>query len=881
MSSSWPSRAFRLPWRAPAEIDHDLEEELQFHLDQRIEELMRGGMAPEAARREALRRFGNLEEARAYCAAVDRGHARVTKRRDWWVGWRQDIGFAGRQLLRAPGFTLVAVLTLALGVGANTAIFSVVHRLLLEPLPYAGGDRIVALQETSAKHQLTMLPQRRVVDAWQARSHALEAVATFNEQDVTLTDGTEPVRLAAGYITSALPAFLGITPPLGRGFLAEEDSTGGPPVAILSYGLWHRRFGGRSDVLGKSVIIDGAPRTIVGVMPRDLTLTFMGGGAERQIWLPLHQHPDDDRVQAMGRLRAGVTAEQAGIELTTIERALDSSEARESLQFDAQAIRPQDMLRGNTRNVLLLLFGVVGVVLLIACVNVANLLLTRASARSREFAVRAALGAGRARLIRQLLTESLCLALLGGALGLFLAWRGLDLLVALRPSSLSELDDVRIQPVALLWSLGLSLGTGLLFGFAPALFATDRSLGQSLRGATAGSGGSAAPRRLRSALVMGEVALSVTLLVGAGLLIRTINRMQQISLGFDPANLATITLVFPHDSTVGPAARGALAQQIVGQLRQVPGVGAATLASGVPPRGGLAFGQLEIDGRSLSADEQTSFLGFTQVSPEYFRLLDLPLRAGHDFSTASGDNETLINESMARHFWPDRDAVGQRYRLSSRAPWQTVIGVVGDVRIPGPASRFGLQTYSLMDPDAMPDNVIVVARIQGDMNATLRLMQRQLAGWGSQVRVTEVTTVASVIDGVIAGPRFSMTLFVAFAGLALVLATVGLYGVISYSVSQRTREIGVRIALGAGVPSVLRLVLGQALRVTLAGVAIGLLAATAGTRTMQSMLYEVDPLDPLTFGLVAVLLIAVALLASYLPARRAAGVDPAVALRSE
>lgn len=880
-SKPWPKRAFQLPWKSGSEIDRELDEEFAFHVEQRTARLVAEGMDEAAARREALRRFGDMNEARAYCRTVDRGQARVERRRDWVTGWRQDLAFAIRQLFRSPGFTLIAVITLALGVGANTAIFSVVHRVVLDPLPFARGDRMVALFETSAKNQLTMLPSRKVIDAWRDKAKSVEAIEMFNAEDVSLAGDDAPEQLSAGFISHTMPQFLGITPSLGRGFLAEENRPGGQPVAMLSFGLWQRRFGGDRTALGQKLKVDGIERTVVGVMPRDVILPFMGNTSSQQIWLPMIGSSDEERAQAIALLRPGVTAKQASAELSAIEAGLQADQPQGSLVFEAQATHPADLINPDTRSVLLLLFAVVGVVLLIACANVANLLLARASTRSREFAIRTALGAGRARLIRQMLTESLCLAILGGALGVFLASQGLTLLTAIRPDRLPQLDEVRLEPIALAWSIGLSLLTGVLFGLAPALFATDRTIGTVIKGATGRGGSHLASRRLRSTLVVAEVAMSVTLLVGAGLLIRTVLELQRVEVGYNPAGLSDLTIRFAKGTDSVPALRRSLANQIIERVGAVPGVETATLASGIPPRMGLAFGSLEVEGDKLADEQKASFIGFTSVGPEYFQLLGLPLRTGSNFTDRSPASDVIINEGMARKYWPGQDPVGKRYRMGERAEWQTVIGTVGDIRMPGQRGEFGkLQTYSPVASRDYWENIEVVIRTRGDRSVVLRQAQAAIAEIPG-ARVSRIESAETMIDAELAGPRFSMSLFVAFAALALVLATIGLYGVISYSVGQRTQEIGVRIALGAATGSVLRLVVGDGLRLTVAGVVLGLLGAALATRTMTTLLYDVDPLDPLTFGLVTIVLLVVATLAAWLPARRATRVDPVVALRSE
>ncbi len=883
MSHDSPRRSFRLPWRKPDEIATELDEEFAFHLEERTKELIAKGMDPTAARDEALRRFGNLPAAKAEIRVLDQRAASSTQRRDWWAGWRQDVTFAVRQLLRAPGFTLVVILTIAFGVGANTAIFSAVHRLLVDPLPFPGGDRLVALMEASPKTGAMIAPFGDVLDTWRKDARSFEGIEAFGEREVAIaTPGTDPERLAAGLISPTLPRFLGIALHLGRAFSPDEAAPNGPRVAILGYGLWQRRFGGQSDVLGQAITIDGAPYTIVGVMPPDLSLPFMQAGPARQLWLPFAPAAGMDRPQAMARLRPGITPEAATAELVRLEEAMDKGSPR-PIDFRGKALRPQEFMPDTLRDGLLILFGVVGVVLLIACANVANLLLAKAATRTHEFAVRTALGAGRARLVRQLLTESSLLALLGGALGVGLAWQALELLRRVRPAMLSPLDDVRIAPVALGWSLGLTVLTGLVFGLAPALFATDRQLADPLRLSTGST--RRGPARVRTALVISEVALSVALLVGAGLLVRTLAELQKINLGYDPEGITAVTLALPQAppaSGATPSPLDPLLESLRQRVTALPGVTGATFASSLPPQTGLAMGVLEAEGTPPEGDAAPRALGFSSVDPDFFSVMGLPLLAGRPFARDARVPEMVINATMAERYWKGTDPVGRRFRIGERGNWITVAGVVPDVRVPVRGSQLGaLQIYSYRAGAAEDfGQVFLVLRTTAGADVA-REVRSLVAQAGGGITLRSIEPMAARMETVLAGPRFTMRLFAGFALLALVLASIGLYGVVSYSVSQRTREIGVRIALGAGRRSVLGMVLRQALGLATAGVALGLLAAAAGTRAMGSLLYEVSPLDPLTFGVVALVLVAVALLAAWVPARRAVGVDPVVALRGE
>jgi putative ABC transport system permease protein len=542
------------------------------------------------------------------------------------------------------------VLTLALGIGATTAIFSVVNRLLLDPIPFPGGDRIVNLNRSNQQGNLYITPTPQLVDAWRKGVRSLEAIAAFGWKDVVVAGGDEPEEMKAGTLSPEVLPLLGVAPTLGRSVLPEDTKTGAPKVVLLGHGIWQRRFAGARDIVGQALTIDGAAHTIVGVMPRDFTVPFMDGGV-RQLWLPLEDNPDAQGAQALAKVRPGVDRDRLNRELSDVMATL-AVERPEYKEWKALALRPQDYLGPGTRDTLLVLLGAVAMVLLIACANVANLLLARASTRDREFAIRAALGAGRWRIVRQLLTESTLLALAGGALGIAVAYRGLDAIVALRPDRLAELDDVRLSPTVLAVSLGLTLLTGLLFGLAPAMFAAARDIGHALKSATRSAAGNVASRRFRSALVIGEVCLSVMLLVGAGLLVRTMLKMQRADIGFEAAGLISARVQLPVERYTKREQRRVVYDQLMQRVRAIPGVGEVTWAMGVPPRTGVTFGDLEIEGTTLKKEERVSLVSSQFGSAEYFRVIRLPIVAGRSFGPDSVDHEVIINEAMARRYWP-------------------------------------------------------------------------------------------------------------------------------------------------------------------------------------------------------------------------------------
>jgi predicted permease len=874
-------RWIRLPWRSRKRIRSDVDDEFQFHLDMRVAELKARGLAPERAHAEAMRRFGDVSDAKEYCRTMDERSTHEEQRRAWFAELGSDLRLAARQLRHSPVFATLAIVTLALGIGATTAIFSVVNRLVLDPIPYPGGDRIVNLSRTNKEGNLYVTPTPRLLKEWRARVKSLEGVAGFGWSDVVLAGREEPEEVKAGKVSAELLPLLQVKPVLGRGILPEDTRMGAPNVVMLGYGLWQRRFGGARDVLGQQLTIDGKPCTIVGVMPRDFTVPFMDAGV-RPLWMPLIDDPDARGAQAIGRFRVGTDRARLDKELSDVLTAL-GVESPEFRDWKAKASRPQDYL-GSTGDTLLILLGAVGMVLLIACANVANLLLARASARQREFAIRAALGAGRWRIIRQLLTESAVLAIAGGALGILVANRGLAIISAFRPDRLAELDEVRLSPTVLFVSLGLTIMTGILFGLAPALFAAGHDIGHSLKSASRSASGHRRMRLLRNVLVVGEVTLSVLLLVGAGLLIRTMVQINRTDIGFEPQGLTAARIQLPEKKFSSRDMRRVAFDQLLERIQSIPGVSEATWAGGVPPRAGVSFGQLEIDGTTVKDNERSAALWSQWASPDYFRALRLPLVAGRPFSTDTAVGEIIVNETMAKRFWPGTTAVGRRLRFDPKAPWTTVVGVAKNITVPSTGrQRAGgisdFQVYFRFGGDF--ESATLLLRTSTPIPDLARRITREVTAFDPGIRVREVTGVDAALAKELAGPKFNMSLLVAFAGLALVLATVGLYGVIAYSVSQRTREMGIRLALGAGQPAVLRLVLSQGARLTLLGLIVGLAGAAGLTRVMVGMLYGVSPLDPLTFVLVGTILGLVAILASYFPARRATQVDPVIALRAE
>ena len=807
----------------------------------------------------------------------------------------QDLRYGARMLWKKPGFTAIAVLALALGIGANSAIFSVVNTVLLKPLPFENADRLVMVWERRPQQNRNAGP---VAPAdfldWQSQNQVFERMAASSGQAFNLTGAGEPAQVLAQVVSPGYFQVLGAQAAVGRTLLEEVDQPGGERVAVLSHRLWQRRFSGDPAVVGRAITLDTESYMVVGVMPAsfsypdtDTEMWVAPQGRVPGIWLPGSPDPATLRglhyLLVTARLKPGVTIEQAQTEMETIAARLEQQYPDVNTGHTARVVSLHEQLIGDVRPALWVLLAAVGFVLLIACANVANLMLARATARHREMAVRAAMGAGRGRLIRQLLTESALLSLLGGAIGLFLAMWGVDLLVALSPENLPRLNEISVDWRVILFTLGVALLTGFAFGLAPAWQASHLDLNSALkeggRSATEGFG----RRRLRSILVVAEVALCIVLLIGAGLLIRSFWRLTEVRPGFDPENLLTMQLSLPRAKYPAEAQMAAFYDQVLRRLETLPGVESVAATWLLPMSGQDAGRGIEVEGYEPAPNERTN-AAFGNVSPGYFRTMRIPLMRGREFAEtdrAGAPGVVVVNESFARRFFRDQDPVGKRMRMRGNdEPWLTVVGVVGDIRHTGLAAEPRAEMYLSYLQSPVPF-MNVVMRTSIDPVSLAPALRREVWAVDADQPVADISTMGQFVSNSIAGRRFNMMLLAVFAGVALLLAAVGLYGVMAYSVIQRTHEIGIRLALGAQARDVLKMIVGQGMLLTLIGTVLGLTAAFALTRLMASLLYGVTATDPLTFAGIPLLLAAVALLATYIPARRAMKVDPMVALRYE
>jgi putative ABC transport system permease protein len=796
----------------------------------------------------------------------------------------QDLTYGLRWLRKHPGFTALSVLTLAAGIGINTAMFSVVHAVLLKPLPYAEPDRIVWMTESGSEVSNRWVSYPNFRD-WRARNQLFESMSTFRGWSTNLTGGDYAENINSRLVTAGYFKVMRATPQLGRDFTEADDQLGAAPVTIISHAFWQQRFGGDPNVVGKHVTLDDKDHTVIGVMPE----SFVHQGPP-PLWLLIGQmdwqkHTRDVRIagSVIARLKPGVTIEQARAEMNRIAQQLFQEHPVANAGADAvTVVSLQDQITHNVSTALKILFGAVGLVLLIACANVANLLLARAATRRKEFAVRAALGASRWRIVRQLLIESLLLASAGGALGLIFASWAMSLLQKVAHETVPRMNYIEIDRRVLAFNIGATLLTGILFGLAPALRFSKTELQETLKDSasttTDGHG-----KKLRSALVVSEVAVSVALLVGAGLMVKSLLLLLKSDNGFDPNGVLTMELKVSRNRYSRPAEFNQLLNQVLQTVQTQPGVEKATLSANLP---GLADGwQTDIapEGhRSLNPGEQIN-VDWAIVSADYFQTMKIPILRGRTFTRdedEQGKPVVLIDENLARRFWPNEDAVGKHLKYDS-ATWHEIIGVVPEVRAYGSQTKPLIKLYTPFGRSPQRNSTLSIRYQNIDPQALTTAVTRAIQEIDKDVPVAEVATFESILAREASPRRFSAGLFAVFAALALVLAAVGVYGVLSYSVSQRTHEVGIRMALGAGRRDVLRLFMGQGMVLVLFGLVLGLAGAFALTRLMSSLLFGVSTTDLTTFVVVSLGLVLIGLFACYIPARRATKVDPLVALRYE
>jgi len=812
----------------------------------------------------------------------------------------QDLRYGFRVLVKSPGFTAVAIVTLALGIGANTALFSVINGVLLSPLPFPEPDQLVTLHENKPNFEGGSVSYPNFRD-WQNDNHTFSALGLARTYAFSLTGSGEAEQVNGEFVSSDFFPVLGVKPVIGRTFARDEEPVGAGPVALISAGLWQRKFSSAPDILGKSITLDGRDYTIVGVIPAAFHL-LIPGFRDADVYAPIGQWSNPLLLRrgaglgfhGIGRLKPGVTIEQARADMDAVTRNLANAFPDVDKGITAKVMPLKEQMVGHVRPLLLVLLAAVGFVLLIACVNVANLLLARATARTREFAVRAALGASQTRVIRQLLTESLLLALVGGGLGLLLAAWGTRAALGILPAALPRAEEVGLDPHVLFFTVGLSLLVGILFGLTPALKTSQPDLHETLK--QGGRGASGTRNRTQDVFVVIEMALALVLLVGAGLTIRSLMKLWNVDPGFNPNHALTFGLSLPPSMVnAKPDAIRAAFREFDEKIAAIPGVEAVSQTWGATPLSGDDEKLFWLEGQPKPTNENEMNWAIDYiVEPDYLKAMGIPLLRGRFFTAQDNEHSPLVavvDEVFAEKYFPNQNAVGKRIHINGSTQLAEIVGVVGHVRQWGLASddqqslRSDLYIPCLQMPNdfiAMaPSGSAVAVRARGTAGGLTASIRRVSAQMSNQQVIFGVQTMDSLISDSVASQRFSMILLVAFAVVALLLAAVGIYGVISYVVGQRGREIGIRIAMGARPRDILRLVLNRGGKLTGFGIALGLAAALGLTRLMASLLYGVGASDPLTFAGVAFLLTMVALAASYVPARRAAKLDPMMALRDE
>jgi putative ABC transport system permease protein len=864
-------------WFTRDAVMTEIRDELQHHEERLAEQLERDGLPPAVARAEARRRIGN--PAILHDSGYDvRGGGLIE-------AVAQDVSYAVRRLRANPGFTIVALVTLALGIGANTAIFSIASGVLLQPPPFEDPGRLVMVwndnSRISEQHDWHSYPN--YVD-YRDRSTVFAGLSAFNVSGWTLTGAGSPERIAGCYATANLFDVLGVRPLYGRTFTREEDLGGATNVVAVSYGFWQRHFGGRRDTLGQSIVLNGLSRTVVGIMPKG----FAYPEGKTELWVPIPATEYRSQrsamwLQVIGRLEPGVSVARAQEDVNRVNADIQKRVPQQA-GYGVFVESYADHVVGRVRPAILILLGAVACVLLIACTNVANLLLARGATREREMALRAAIGAGRGRLVRQLLTESLVLAVLGGVAGGLLGWWCLHLLLGAAPPDLPRIQAIGIDGRVLAFTALAAMLTGIAFGLMPAVQTARTSPGAALKeGARGSSGGGVWIRRT---LVVAEVALAVVLLVGAGLMIRSYQTLQRVDLGFRTDHVLTGQVLLQGPRYTASAATVDFYHQLTTRLAALPGVQGAAAIGTIFLTATPASTNFSIEGRPDFRPEESVEVPFDGVTPTYFSVMRVPLLAGRTFTeadSASAPRVVIINETMARRFWPGENPIGRRMkygRLDDGAPWMTIVGVVADTRRTGYDAVVRPETYL---PYAQnPDSIMtVVVRTTGDPASTRPSLEAIVRALDPQVAVQHVQPLETVVSGMTAQRRLNTILLGGFAVVATLLALVGLYGVMAYSVQQRTRELGVRLALGATGSNVMQLVLKEGLQLVAIGLVVGLAAAVASSSLLSKILYHVDPTDPVTLASIALMTLIVSTMACAVPALRAWRVDPVTALRAE